>query len=1168
MKFLFSVAEIFNMASAIVELNHQNNSSLTSKSTRVHTPADPVDSVSVDNPCDEKSKEVERKCNHFSIRGYVSEVRKRDPKLCYPFTLKDSTDPGHELPHMVIPNFRWWRCISCVPEAKNELRADNEEAQNEVKADASILMVGQSSKDNVGKVRNTEASTSTDSNENRNYPPTSADLKRKGKAHINADIPLFSGCENGILKVSVTQRIPLQTLGQIEADPSADSEVKIRSRFNQNGTIKGLYRDCRAGRTEVGPSEGYETGKVDYVTKTCEGEPQTSSQHQRVGSPTNGVAGIVSGSCSHSQGLVNLPDLNTHSGGPSYVVKHEATVTLNNINNFCEDDDDYLGAERRKKPKVRLLSELLGFKDTQNPAKGKKKIFPSASSQDDHVKRKRVGYQEERFKSMETDDGSRKNVGTSEISGSEYGSDSDDVSTEKISEALTKRNSKFKDPLLERRNKKIKVDNGDSPSMSQQKIKQKSSPDKGKVSEELPKNLDFFSRLSEKNSVLTKKRGKVSQTQKEPTSLTLSKSRMSKECGTPRKHGDTDHNATENARKASENGHYFLSSYLNKENDQLRVPRNDGLHVSSSQAEQILVAGNTVQKDRENRNIEEASATFRPTSACAPDKVNQSNGASNICTTTNSSKKNTETREADECSPLAQQIPMQVSNSVANQKELTNEVRGRIQDIDINSIPTDDKSNEQGLGDDIPMDIVELMAKNQYERHLNDPKDKHCFSRPPVLSGAHVRPTETYGSYGQHLKTFAQSHFLRMQNPQPPSTDHRIPLFNEDLGHYTYGSSNHVGPRGLPRFLSPSQALDHVGPYSTHGLTPNNWNGNLNVQRYPQSFLQAVDSYQKQRGMAPPPRPSISNGHHLWPSGTTSRMPVGITNPQMLSPSSNVLNKGRTHHQNSGSFLNFEKHQNLNFSGAYNSGNQDSSVSSVDVNEAIPAMHLLSLMQNSAKAQNTELSLGPQKVVGPPSTFRYPFSKNNGRTTTIQDHNSRHPCYPAARPFPLAYQNDSRNIARNSAGHAGFVGPIPLTLQGQRKMESSHFGPSSRDHQPMRRPMAPPRDKGKGVASLSKPAYANNPVQAVKDSSSLQYVAGVRRNENSVALAPDKVVCQLNRNPSEFNDLKLVAQFMIGPEDLKPRKMARNRAPRPRANPKRQNIKEFKPIPSLTTAKG
>ncbi|XP_074320284.1 protein EMBRYONIC FLOWER 1-like [Silene latifolia] len=1150
------------MASAIVELNHQNDSSLTSKSTRLHAP---VDSAPVDNPCDEKSKEVERKCNHFSIRGYVSEVRKRDPKLCYPFTLKDSTDPGHELPHMVIPNFRWWRCITCVPEAKNELMRDsggagNGEAQNDVKTDASILMIGQSSKENAGKVRNTEASTSTDSNENKNHPPTLADLKRKGKAHIYAETPVFSGCENGILKVSVSQRIPQQTLGQLEAEPSADSEVKVGSTINQNGTIKGLYRDCRAGRTEVGPSEGYETCKVDYVTKTCVEEPQTSSQLQRVGSPTNGVAGIVSGSFSHSQGLVNLPDLNKYSGGPSYVVKHEATVTLNNINNFCEDDDDYLGAERRKKPKVRLLSELLSCKVTQNPAKGKKKILPSASSHDDHIKRKRVGYQEEGFKSMETDDGTRKNVGTSEVSGSEYESDSDDVSTEKISEALTKRHCKSKDPLLERKNKKIKVDNGDSSSMSRQKIKQKSSHEKGKVSEELPQNLDFFARLSEKNSVLTKKRGKNSQNQKEPTSLTLSKSRMPKECGTTRKHGEADQNATENARKASENGHYFLSSYLNKENDHLRVPRNDGPHLSSSQAEQIPVAGNTVQKDGENRNIEEASATFRPTSACAPDKVNQLNGASNICPTTDSSKKNSETREADECSPVAQQMSMQVSNSVANQKELTNEVRGRIQDIDINSIPTDDKSNEQGVGDDIPMDIVELMAKNQYERHLNDPKDRHDFSGPPVLSGTNVRPTETYGSYGQHLKTFAQSHFLRMQ--KPPSTDPRIPLFNEDLGHYTYCSSNHVGVRGLPRFLTPSQALDHAGPYS-HTLTPNNWNGNLNVQRYPQSFLQAVDSYQKQRGMAP--RPSISNSHHLWPSGTSSRMPVGITNPQMLSPGSNVVNKGRTHHQSSGSFLNFEKHQNLNFSNAYNSGNPDSSASSVDVNEAIPAMHLLSLMQNSAKVQNTELSLGPQKVMGPPTSFRFPFTKNNGRTTTIQDHNSSHPCYPTPRPFPLPYPNDNGNIVRNSAG---FVGPIPLTLQGQRKMGSSHFGPSSRDHQPMRRPMAPPRDKGKGVASLPKPAYVNSSVQAVKDSSSLHNVAGVRRNENTVSLAPDKVICQLNQNPSEFNDLKLVAQFMIGPEDLKPRKIARNKAPRPRPNPKRQNIKVFKPIPSLTTAEG
>lgn len=118
--------------------------------------------------------------------GYVSEVRKRDPKVCYPFSRKDSTEPlSIELPPMVVPKFRWWQCNSCVPETS--VIADNKEAQKPGEnVNAQLALVTQPSKVNVSKVGNAEASTSLDSNDNRNYTPINivADLKGKGKAHV------------------------------------------------------------------------------------------------------------------------------------------------------------------------------------------------------------------------------------------------------------------------------------------------------------------------------------------------------------------------------------------------------------------------------------------------------------------------------------------------------------------------------------------------------------------------------------------------------------------------------------------------------------------------------------------------------------------------------------------------------------------------------------------------------------------------------------------------------------------------------------------------------------------------------------------------------------------------------------------------------------------------
>ncbi|XP_073129476.1 uncharacterized protein [Henckelia pumila] len=55
---------------------------------------------------------------HFSIRGFVSEMRKKDLKACSLFAsecnLLDS------LPTLYVPKFRWWHCSNCIPEVVAE----------------------------------------------------------------------------------------------------------------------------------------------------------------------------------------------------------------------------------------------------------------------------------------------------------------------------------------------------------------------------------------------------------------------------------------------------------------------------------------------------------------------------------------------------------------------------------------------------------------------------------------------------------------------------------------------------------------------------------------------------------------------------------------------------------------------------------------------------------------------------------------------------------------------------------------------------------------------------------------------------------------------------------------------------------------------------------------
>ncbi|XP_042031866.1 uncharacterized protein LOC121778559 isoform X2 [Salvia splendens] len=53
---------------------------------------------------------------HFSIRGFVAGMRKKDWTTCFPFASQGKDiDPVNYLPPLFVPEFRWWQCSSCIP---------------------------------------------------------------------------------------------------------------------------------------------------------------------------------------------------------------------------------------------------------------------------------------------------------------------------------------------------------------------------------------------------------------------------------------------------------------------------------------------------------------------------------------------------------------------------------------------------------------------------------------------------------------------------------------------------------------------------------------------------------------------------------------------------------------------------------------------------------------------------------------------------------------------------------------------------------------------------------------------------------------------------------------------------------------------------------------------
>ncbi|KAL4029563.1 hypothetical protein IC575_007782 [Cucumis melo] len=98
------------------EEHHQKNDS--SIILRTTVPFIEIDSLFIDlSSCIDKPDAGN--CDHFSIRGYASQMREKDWKKCWPFDFDgdyESAETISLLPPFHVPQFRWWRCQNCRKE--------------------------------------------------------------------------------------------------------------------------------------------------------------------------------------------------------------------------------------------------------------------------------------------------------------------------------------------------------------------------------------------------------------------------------------------------------------------------------------------------------------------------------------------------------------------------------------------------------------------------------------------------------------------------------------------------------------------------------------------------------------------------------------------------------------------------------------------------------------------------------------------------------------------------------------------------------------------------------------------------------------------------------------------------------------------------------------------
>ncbi|XP_047939679.1 protein EMBRYONIC FLOWER 1-like [Salvia hispanica] len=96
-----------------MEESHERNDSPVSASKSVGSFVQ-INSIAIDLSC--AMEETESQLHeHFSIRGFVAGMRKKDPKTCFPFSSQGVNDDlVDDLPPLSVPKFRWWQCPACV----------------------------------------------------------------------------------------------------------------------------------------------------------------------------------------------------------------------------------------------------------------------------------------------------------------------------------------------------------------------------------------------------------------------------------------------------------------------------------------------------------------------------------------------------------------------------------------------------------------------------------------------------------------------------------------------------------------------------------------------------------------------------------------------------------------------------------------------------------------------------------------------------------------------------------------------------------------------------------------------------------------------------------------------------------------------------------------------
>ncbi|KAK8544694.1 hypothetical protein V6N13_045774 [Hibiscus sabdariffa] len=1227
------------MESTVVVVETQNcSSNLVPKSGE--SPIK-IDSISIDL-VHANDDIVAEKCEHFSIRGYASEMRHENWRKCWPFALDGDRSISEEqdckLPPLLVPKFRWWCCQSCLHEIGTDGNAneDGTFANNGSKLKSFGPCPHVSSSNGGATIRLSDLQQAVKIN------------VVSGKSDVSARVNVNSSDKSE--KAAKIANIPI--IGQTDLLENNISKETHISKYAGIDVIASLMKRTLHIGNKVASLQFDEPSIKDneiVVDTVPESNPSCTVKDA---TETHQAENHASTSVQQTESVKTHGPLVVANMDNGVRTSEYPSLELDDCDASSESAEIFPGSTsgRKKTRKVRLLTELLGKNGDEKSDLASSEDSPSTAIPDasmgidslsaphDQVsfrgnitsnvglskKRKLLQDEEWRLGEMSSPNSGNKNLSSFNRDAETTGEIRIPCTNGTVNGSVSQTGAKshlvslkVDKSLIAGKKKNRKTQNFDeclSVSLSREKLqkeRQKKPGDTTKSnatdivlykSNDVSSELDPFTESTQKaakKSNLLKKKSKMHQDLDGHAFPIPWNNGLLREGLTSRKEVEIQQTGSVSVAQdaSAERGMQFsLNNFLPAKtyDGKYITPIRDGLPPLLPWQGRVLTEHEIGSKDLKMNSVGNSGFPFNSELDAYLWKGMHVDLNSNR--TTYRIPFLNEKQKHHSCAEVGSSLVRQMDFSGKNNNGKSVELQDYSAIVWKNYDQRAERASGQGASDDIPMEIVELMAKNQYERCLPDREiDKQPLGTANNTRNHQIRVdlNKVYGNEEMHLL------HETTRKPKPRAKNGRIGKIVRDDIQKSVDSFSHLDRNQYnmsqleqsfsaasfkPFPLCREKPLNGVQISATNSSRQNSaqnwqWIGNMVGQRSSEASVQALGVCNSCQS-APQQNKEVA---HLWPSTIPNSVPYLYGIPQkcrdlvanldVLSHCHGNLPKGNVSGNDDRNFLNqaskFEKHSRkfdsevLRTHADYPFACKHNGMGSIDLysNETIPAMHLLSLMDAGLQSgAPVDVDVNQRFVKKTPSLHGHHHSKvfsslpSRGDRTNSMKHPT-YDCYGKSHlpvsfcectsATPVASPSTSFHHDKSFKKASDFTGESSLKSRERVKKKCSD---SQRQNKNCRSQKNVSSSGGLnttcGTCTVhSMPKMVPGTSDFMMFRAQLQALVSANKQKQEARTmcgtlfhpksGSENEICSINRNPADFTMPEAGNIYMIRGEDLK-----------------------------------